>query len=120
VRRQCSACVRCIWGFGLTLLLVVTATACVSHADAHAHDLPHPFLCLDAPGAITEGQTLLRQFIVNSPLRSFLKYSALIAWSPGMTILHTVEEEAKDHPLVWSLSHLPSQPFRTLLAVLHL
>jgi hypothetical protein len=120
VRRSCHTRARHIWGIGLAVLLVVTATACMSHAEAHAHDLPHPLLCLDAPGALSEGQTLLRQFVASGPLRSFPTYAACIAYFPGMALRHIAGEEAKDHPLLWFLSQLPRERLRTLLAVLHL
>jgi len=104
----------------LAVWLVVTATACMSHADAHAHALHHPLLCLDAPGAIAEGHTLLRQLMLSRPLQSFLKYSALMALTPGMPLLHVVEQKAQYVSLVWPLSDIPRQSLRALLAVLHL
>jgi hypothetical protein len=118
VRRWCKDRALRIWGIGLAVLLVVTATACMSHSDAH--DLPHPLLCLDTPCAIIEGQTPLRQFAASRPLQFFLKYAALIVLSPGISILHIAEQEAQDHPLFWPLHHLRRHSLRALLAVFHL
>jgi hypothetical protein len=109
-----------IWSIGLAVLLVVTATACMSHSDAHAHDLPHPLLCLDAPSAMAEGRAPLRQFAVSTPFQSFLKYSALIALSPGIPLLSIVEQGAQDHPLRWALYHLFTPTLRARLPVLRL
>jgi hypothetical protein len=103
----------------MAILLVVTATACMSHSDAHAHDLPHPFLCLDAQVAIAEGRAHLRQFAV-SGLPSSLTFSTLAPLSAGVNTLRVVEQEAKDHPLRWALHQLPIPILRALLAVLHL
>ena len=104
----------------MTLLLVAAATACMSHLAGHGHDLPHPLPCLDAQGAIPERQTPLRQFAVSSSLPAFLKYFSLIVLSWEVAILHIVEQEVHDHPLLWPLSHLPRHTLRALLAVLHL
>lgn len=70
MRRWCKAPALRIWGVGMAVLLVVTATACMSHSDAHEHDLPHPLLRLDAQVAIAKGRAHLRQFAASSLLWS--------------------------------------------------
>jgi hypothetical protein len=103
----------------MAVLLVAAATACMSHPAEHDHDLPHPFLCLDAQVGI-EGQTILRQFATSGLSPSSLKFSLLGASSAGVNILQIVEQEAQDYPLRWALHQLAIPVLRALLAVLHL
>jgi hypothetical protein len=104
----------------MAVLLVAAVTACMSHPAAHDHDLPHPLLCLDAQGAMAEGQTTLSQRAASHLRSTSPKFSALVAWPGIIDMPHILEPMAQAHRLRWALHQLPVPMLRALLAVLHL
>jgi hypothetical protein len=120
VRRRCGNRVLRIWSVALAVLLVTAATACMSHPDEHAHNVPHPLLCLDAQGTMAEGQTTLRQLATSHLLSPSPKVSALVASHGVIDMHHILEQVAQAHRLRWALHQLPLPILLALLAVLRL
>jgi hypothetical protein len=109
-----------IWSVAMAVVLVAVATACMSHPAEHDHDLPHPLLCLDAQGAMAEGQTTLSQLAASLLLSPSPKFSALVAWHGVIDMPQILEQVAQAHQLHWALHQLPVPMFRVLLAVFRL
>lgn len=120
VQRRCGSRLLRIWSVALAVLLVTAATACMSHPAEHAHDLPHPLLCLDAQGAIAERQTTLSPLAISHLLSPSPKFSAPVAWHSVTDMRRILGQVAQAHQLRWALHQLPVPILRALLTVLRL